>query len=79
MILSYAFITNTLCATFIVPSYVVYSMKNYSFTFVSDNLNMVTAQNFGDLKVITILKNSRNNSYFNNILEEKKMPKIYYL
>ena len=56
MILSYAFITNTLCATFSVPSYVVYSMKNYSFTFISDNLNMVTVLNFGDLEVKTIFK-----------------------
>lgn len=78
MILSYAFITNTLCATFSVPSYVVYSMKNYSFTFVNDNLNMVTALNFGDLEVITIFKNSRKNSYFNNIHEEKKCQNLLF-
>ena len=49
-----------------------------SFAFNSDNLYMTATLNFSDLRITTIFKNNRNNSYFKNT-EEEKMLKNYDL
>ena len=69
-------ITNVIYSSFSKPSYIFFSTKNNSFTFVSDNLNMATALNLDDLTIKTIFKNSRNNSYFENIQEGKNADKF---
>lgn len=69
-------ITNVIYSSFSNPSYIFFSTKNNSFTFVSDNLNMATALNLDDLTIKTIFKNSRNNSYFENIQEGKNADKF---
>ena len=69
-------ITNVIYSSFSEPSYIFFSTKNNSFTFVSDNLNMATALDLDDLRIKTIFKNSRNNSYFENIQEGKNADKF---
>lgn len=49
--------------------YILRAIK--SFAFNSDNLYMTAILNLSNLRITTIFKNNRNNSYFNNIKEEK--------
>ena len=54
--------------------YILRAIK--SFAFNSDNLYMTATLNLSDLRITTIFKNNRNNSYFKNIEEEKMLKKL---
>lgn len=50
--------------------------ENNSFVFNSDNLYMTATLNPSDLRITTVFKNNRNNSYFKNIEEEKMLKNL---
>ena len=58
------------------PDYIFYSNKNDSFAFVVRNLNMATILDLNNLVIKSIFKNSRGESYFDNIQQGKNSDKI---
>ena len=49
------------------PSYIFYSKKNDSFTFVSNENNLAISYDIKDLSIKTVFKNERPYNYFENI------------